>query len=380
MTQSPYRVVQWATGSIGQIAIRHLLDNPVYELVGVHVTTPAKVGRDAGELAGVPATGVLATGTVEEVLDLVPDCVVYAPLHADLDDLCRLLGAGINVVTPVGFVYPTPRTAADFDRLGAACDAGASSFHGSGIHPGFSGDLLPLVFSRLFTRIDQVQVRETADFSLHPSKAMQDALGFGRDPVAAVEDPAPLVHTMESIFEQSMTMVAEGLGRSVDRFTTDFGVATATRDLHVRSGTVPAGTVGGMRFVWTAWVDERPLVVFRTFWKMGEDLEPDWGYGSIRYSCVLEGDPSVEVGFASARRHPDGDEGYWGRVWTAMNTVNTVPDVCDADPGVLTHLDLPFVRPRGLVRPRSARFGEPRGVGAPAASSSTGDGDRPGRS
>jgi hypothetical protein len=362
MSQSNYRVVQWATGSIGQIAIRHFVDNPVYELAGVHVTSPGKVGRDAGELAGIPPTGVLATGEVDAVVALGPDCVSYAPLHADLDDLCRLLAAGINVVTPVGFVYPTPRTAAAFEPLRAACAEGGSSFHGTGIHPGFSGDLLPLVFARLFTRIDQVQVREVADFRLHPSKAMQEALGFGRDPVEAVENPSPLVTTMEAIFEQSMTLVVEGLGETVGRFIMDFDVARAKRDLHVRSGVVPAGTVGGMRFVWTAWVGERPLVVFRTFWKMDDDLDPDWGYGSIKYSLVVDGDPSIEMNFESAHRHPDGDEGYWGRVWTAMNTLNTIPDVCDAPAGVLTHLDLPFVRPRGLVRPRSAAFGEPRGI------------------
>ena len=365
MTQATYRVVQWATGSIGQIAIRHFVDNPVYELVGVYVTNPDKVGRDAGHLAGIAATGVLATDDLDAVVALHPDCVHYAPLHADVDDLCRLLAAGIDVVTPVGFVYPTPRTAAQFDRLEAACAEGGASFHGTGIHPGFSGDLLPLVFSRIFTRIDQVQVREVADFRLHPSKAMQDALGFGRDPVEAVEDPALLVHTMEAIFEQSMTMVVEGLGCTVDRFTMDFDVATAEDDLHVRSGTIPAGTVAGMRFVWTAWVEEQPLVVFRTFWKMGDDLVPDWGYGSIKYSCVIEGDPSIEVNFESAHHHPDGDEGYWGRVWTAMNTVNTIPTVCEARAGVLSHLDLPFVRPRGLVRPRTDGFGEPRGLGDP---------------
>jgi hypothetical protein len=362
MTPTPYRVVQWATGSIGQIAIRHLVDNPVYELVGVYVTNPEKVGKDAGELAGTPTTDVLATDDIDAIVALRADCVMYAPLHADVDDLCRLLAAGTNVVTPVGFVYPTPRSAADFARLEAACAEGGSSFHGSGIHPGFSGDLLPLVFARLFTRIDQVQVREVADFRLHPSKVMQDALGFGRDPVDAVENPSPLVNTMEAIFEQSMTMVVEGLGKTVDRFTMDFDVAKARTDLHVRSGTIPAGTVGGMRFVWTAWVDEQPLVVFRTFWKMDDDLDPDWGYGSIKYSLVVDGDPSIELNFESVHKHPDGDEGYWGRVWTAMNTLNTIPDVCDAAPGVLTHLDLPFVRPRGLVRPRSADFGEPKGV------------------
>ncbi len=361
MTDQPCRVVQWATGSIGQIGIRHFVDNPAFELVGVYVTNPAKVGKDAGELAGIPATGVLATDDVDAIVALGADCVHYAPLHADVDVLCRLLRAGTNVVTPVGFVYPTARTAPDFEALNAACAEGGSSFHGTGVHPGFSGDLLPLVFSRVMTRIDQVQVREVADFRLHPSKAMQEALGFGRDPVDAVANPSRLVTTMERIFEQSMTMVVEALGKTVEDFTMDFDVAKAKRDLHVRSGLVPAGTVAGMRFVWTAWVDERPLVVFRTFWKMDDDLDPDWGYGSIKYSLVLDGDPSIEMNFESAHKHPDGDEGYWGRVWTAMNGINTIPAVCQAAPGVLTHLDLPFVVPRGLVRPRSADFGEPVG-------------------
>ncbi len=39
-----------------------------------------------------------------------------------------------------------------------------------------------------------------------------------------------------------------------------------------------------------------------------------------------------------------------GYNWTAMGAINAIPDVCDAAPGWLTHLDLGLVRPRGLVR------------------------------
>ena len=251
----------------------------------------------------------------------------------------------------MGFVYPSALEPAVGQRLAAACAAGGSSLHGSGIHPGFSGDLLPLTFARLCSRIDQVQVREVADLRLHPSPAMFEALGFGRDPIEAVDDPSPLIATMERIFQESMTMVVEGLGKQVERFTTDFEVAVARRDLQVRAGLIPTGRVAGMHLEWTAWVESRPLVVFRTFWKMDDDLDPDWGFGSIKYNVVIDGDPSISVNFESARKHPEGDEGYWGRVWTAMNAVNAIPAVCDAAPGIVTHLDLPFVRPRGLVRP-----------------------------
>jgi hypothetical protein len=362
MSRKRCRVVQWATGSIGQIGIRHFADNPAFELAGVYVTNPRKVGKDAGELAGIPETGVLATNDLDAVLAAGADCVHYAPLHADIGELCRILRAGVNVVTPVGFVYPTPSSEEDFAALRAACADGAATFHGTGVHPGFSGDLLPLIFSRIMSRVDQIQVREVADFRLHPSKAMQEALGFGRDPVQAVRSPAPLVATMDRIFEQSMTMVAEALGAKVDRFTMDYDVAKAKRDLHVRSGLIPSGSVAGMRFGWTAWVGARPLIIFRTFWKMDDDLDPDWGYGSIKYTLVIDGDPSITMNFESARRHPDGDEGYWGRVWTAMNGINAIPTVCEAPPGILTHLDMPVVRPSGLVRPRSVDIGEPAGI------------------
>ena len=52
-----YRVVQWATGNVGQRALRAVLDRDVFELVGVHAFSPDKVGHDAGALAGIAPVG-----------------------------------------------------------------------------------------------------------------------------------------------------------------------------------------------------------------------------------------------------------------------------------------------------------------------------------
>jgi hypothetical protein len=359
----PYRVVQWATGSVGQISIRHFVDNPVYDLVGVFVTNEAKVGKDAGDLAAIGATGVAATGDVEAVVALRPDCVHYAPLAPDLDTLCQLLSAGINVVTPTGYVYGIPSTAADLDRLKAAGIQGGATFHGTGIHPGFSGDLLALTLARLASRIDQVEIRETADFRMHPSPQMMGLLGFGADPQAVAARQSQILEMKKTAFEPSMRMLADGLGVQVDRITIDSAIALTTRDVKVRWGQVPSGTVGGMRFEWTAWAGQDAVIVLRTIWKVDDDLDPDLGVaGPINYRLLVTGDPPLELTLRSARNHPDGDNGYWGRVWTAMNGINAIPAVCAAPPGVATHLDLGVVRPQGLVRSRSANFGEPIGV------------------
>ena len=38
MSQKKYRVIQWATGTVGKVALKHFIENPVIELVGVYVT------------------------------------------------------------------------------------------------------------------------------------------------------------------------------------------------------------------------------------------------------------------------------------------------------------------------------------------------------
>jgi hypothetical protein len=349
-------VIQWATGSIGKISIRHFLDDPAYELVGVYVTSPEKAGQDAGTLAGVDPVGLAATGSVDEILALDADCVHYAPLYADVAEMCAILRSGKSIVTPVGWVFPPAIADQEpIERLAAACREGGTSLFGAGIHPGFAGDLLPLTAARLCTRIDRITVQEVADLAPHPSRAMIfDGLGFGRDPDDARANPSRLIRGMESYFGESMALLAAGLGLTVDEYSTEFDVAVATRDLVVRTGKIPAGTVGGMRHEWIASSGGRPAIVFRSFWKMADDLEPNWGYGTVRYTVIIDGEPSTTLTLEPAQRHPTGDEGYWGRVWTAMNVVNAIPAVCAAPPGLHTHLDLPLVRPAGLFRPQPA--------------------------
>ena len=168
MTQPKYRVIQWATGVVGRTALKHFIENPVIELVGVCVTNPEKVGRDAGELVGLSATGVAATDDVEALIALDADCVFFAGLVKDIDLFERLLRAGKNVVSPAGPFFPTDRYKADFDRLEAACRDGGTSFHGCGVHPGFSGDILPLTLTRLMNRVDLIEVTEVIDKIRNP--------------------------------------------------------------------------------------------------------------------------------------------------------------------------------------------------------------------
>src|SRR5438874_2645153 len=73
----PYKVIQWATGNVGQLALRGIIEHPDLELVGLLVHSGDKAGKDAGELAGVGPVGVRATNDVEEILAVDADVVSY---------------------------------------------------------------------------------------------------------------------------------------------------------------------------------------------------------------------------------------------------------------------------------------------------------------
>ena len=99
-----FRVVQWTTGNIGTKSVHAIVENSLLELVGCYAWSPDKVGRDVGELCGIEPLGVRATDDIDALIALEPDCVVYNQMFANVDDLVRILEAGINVVTTSEFI------------------------------------------------------------------------------------------------------------------------------------------------------------------------------------------------------------------------------------------------------------------------------------
>ena len=153
-----------------------------------------------------------------------------------------------------------------------------------------------------------------------------------------------------------MRMVVEGLGKTIERLTTKLEVATATQDIPYAlgaglpvSGIIRKGTVAGQHFEWTAWADGKPLMVYHFYWVMGEHVEPQWLHGESCYKVVIKGDPSLEMRLMGGE-DANGHRPFLGLPWTGLVGATAVPAVCDAAPGIITHLDLGIVQPRGLVR------------------------------
>ena len=344
-----YRIIQWMTGDVGQVAVRHFAESPVYDLVGVLVHSKDKVGKDAGEIAGIAPIGVVATDDIESVVAMDADCVFYTPIIMDTETVCRLLRSGKNVVTTSGFFYPTADFAADGEKIREACQDGGTSFHAGGIHPGYAGDILPLTLARVMSRIDQIRVYEVVNILTDAPLDHIDWMGFGKDKDKFLSEPTILGLGLP-FFAQSMYMIAAGLGVRIDKVTAaDVKAAVATEDIPHALGAIPRGTVAAQHHEWTAWVDGDPLIVFHAIYLTADTIEPAWDWGKTRYRIVIDGDPPSELTLEGVDQ-PDGTMAHPGYNWTAMGAINAIPDICDAAPGWLTHLDLGLIRPRGLVR------------------------------
>jgi hypothetical protein len=347
MSQKTYRVIQWATGTVGKIALAHYIENPTFELVGVLVTNPEKVGKDAGELVGLPSTGVLATNDVEAIIALDADAVHFAPMLQDIDMVCRLLRSGKNVVSMIGPFFPTVHNQADVAKIEAACAEGGTSFHSTGIHPGYVGDILPMTLTRLMDRIDRIEVYEIADKRISPSVYIE-FMGFGLEPEVLAAKPNCMTGALE-IFMESAAMVIAGLGKSIEKLEETHEVAIATKDIDYPGGVIRKGTVAGQHWTWTGWVDGKPVAVYHLHYRVGDDMEPDWNLGSSRHRIILTGNPNLEVTL-QATEDERGERPFLGIIWTALLGCNALAQVCDAAPGLLTHFDLGVVQPKGLIR------------------------------
>jgi len=343
-----YRVIQWATGGVGRAAIEAILDHPDLELAGCWVHSEAKAGRDAGELAGRPAAGVAATTDVDALLATDADCVVYTPLLAEPPVVDAILRSGKNVVTPLGWFYPSEE---DRARMAEACTEGGVTLHGTGIHPGGITERFPLMLSALSNRITRVRAEEFSDIRTYAAPdVVRHVMLFGATPEEAAG--SIMASVLGSGFLQSVHMVADTLGFRLDPdLRTSHEVAVATEPIDSPIGPIGAGLVAAQRFRWEGTVDGEPVVTAAVNWFMGQEhLDPAWTFGpeGERFEVEIEGDPPVRVSFHGL--HPDtleeGLERNRGIVATANHCVNAVPYVCAAPPGVRTYLDLPLVAGR----------------------------------
>ncbi|MFK7894447.1 MAG: dihydrodipicolinate reductase [Myxococcota bacterium] len=348
--QRRLKVIQWATGSVGRESLKAILMHPELELAGVWVHSAEKAGRDAGELCGMPPTGIEATDRLEEILACEADCVAYMPRLTDIDELCALLASGKNVICTPFLFYGQHLPEVDRKRVSEACEAGRSSVHGTGIHPGFVGMVLPLALSGMSRTIDHIRIEERADWTFYDSPRITfDNMRFGHSAEEASLDANPFARFNADIFEQQIRMLSDALGAEVDEIVVEQDLTLAPESVDVRAGRLEKGTVSGQRYHWIGRRGGVALIEIDALWTLGGFYPSAWPRPKDGWTVSIEGDPSMRSHFMSLasfeRRDATMDEHvHASDTATAMQAVNSIPALCAALPGMRGTFELEPVR------------------------------------
>ena len=345
------RVVQWATGSVGVAAINGVLEHPELELAGCWVHSADKAGRDVSELDGVRATaplGVKTTASIDDILALDADAVIYAPLHPNIDEVMALLRSGKNVVSPVGWFYPSEAEAVPLEK---AAREGNASLHGAGIGPGAATELFPLLLSVMSTGITHVRAEEFSDLRTYGAPdVLRHVMGFGGTPEKALS--GKMQKLLNGGFYQSVRLIVDRLGfAAAPLIHTNQQIAVATAPIESPIGVIKPGQVAGRRFRWDAVVVNTVVVRIAVNWLMGEEnLDPAWSFGpaGARYEMEVRGNPNtfVTVKGWQPSTVQEGLVSNPGVVATAAHCVNSIPATCAAAPGIRSFFDLPPITGR----------------------------------
>jgi 2,4-diaminopentanoate dehydrogenase len=355
-----FRVIQFSTGNVGQHALRHVIEHPDLELVGVHASSPAKSGSDAAELCGLDQpTGITATDDVEALVNLHADCVVYTSQGETratdaLAEITAFLRAGTNVVATsmVWLVNPDAADAWLRDPLEAACREGGTTMYVNGIDPGFSGDMLPFAALSLCQSATAVLVQEVFDYGSYDDAEFTGvSFGFGFTPD---QDPPVmfLPGVLRSIWGGPVTHLAECLGIELDEVRERHETWVTPEPIDCTMMHVEPGHVAAVRFAVEGMKGGVPVIVMEHVNRLTQAAAPDWPYppegrGGV-HRVVVTGRPGVEINAHVGSGDMDQNDG--GVIATAAKVVNAVAAVCAARPGLVALRDLPIDQVHGLMR------------------------------
>ena len=351
------RVTHIGTGNVGRLALRQLITDPRFELTAVWVSSDTKVGKDAGELAGLNVvTGIAAGNDLQTVLATRPDCAVYCAMGDNrtpeaMADCQRILSAGINVVgsAPVVLQYPWQLMPDKYiARLEEAAQQGNSSLFITGVDPGFANDLIPFALASTCQRIEQVRCMEIADYATYDgATVMFEVMGFGKplDEVPILLQPGVL----GIAWGTSIRQLAAGLGIEIDKIEESCEREPAPEDFDIAAGHIAKGSVAALRFEIRGMANGQTAIVIEHVTRLRADLRPDWPQPAQpggSYRVEITGEPSYGVDICPTSRN--GDHNHAAIVGAAGRIVNAIPAVVAAPPGIRTTLDLPLITGSGV--------------------------------
>lgn len=341
-----YRVAHGGTGLTGREALRGIINDPALDLIGLLVTTPEKVGADAGSLCGLPDVGLLATHDTDAIIAAKPDCFCYCGTavrrEADaIEDMARMLRAGINVVTisTIPMIYSPAAPQSWRDTIESACREGASSFYATGSEPGVASLNIPTALLAGAGRVDSYRMDEYAlglDEVYPIWEVLHESMGFGKpDGHVPVRIASGKVrHDWETV----VRYIADILDYELDDIDLDWETLKAPMDLDTNVGMLAAGTICAHRWQLAGKVNGDAVVSVQYFATVSSTPWPEhWPRPVAEAASAVvyrvEGRPNMRMQLCFDAQ--EGEKNLNSAIaLTGMAAVNAIPWIVGAKPGI----------------------------------------------
>jgi len=323
------RVLHFGLGPIGAAVVRQVSMRRGLKIVGGIDTDPAKIGRDLGDVAGLPKRlGLKVSGDAAKALRAArPDVVVHctsSSVKTVLPQIEMILKSKASVVTTTeGLVYPSYTHVRQGRQIDAWAKKAKAAVLGTGVNPGFAMDALPIMLTAACDRVDRVLVNRVQDARAR-RLPFQQKIGAG----LTTEQFQKKVHqgTVGHVgLAESIAMIADTLGWTLDRIADDIQPKIASVTISSEFLAVDPGYVCGIIQDGVGYRKGKPAIRLH--------LEAYLGAPESYDAVEIDGSPRLTMKI---------DGGIHGDIATAALVVNAIPKVAAAAPGLHTMLDLPL--------------------------------------
>ena len=323
------KVMHFGLGPIGAAIVKQVAVRPGFKIVGAVDIDQAKVGRDIGDVVGLPRRiGAKVSGDAEKALkSSKPDVVILctsSSIKKILPQIETILKYKMPIVsTTEELSYPGYTHIRQARQIHALAKKAKVAVLGTGVNPGFAMDALPIALTAVCERVDRVVVNRVQDARIRRLPFQQKiGAGLTTEQFQKKVDDGSVRHVG---LTESIAMIADALGWTLDRITDEIQPKLAAVTISSEYLAVDPGYVAGIVQDGVGYRKGEPVIKLH--------MEAFLGSPETYDSVEIEGSPNLSMRVAG---------GIHGDVATASIIVNSIPRVLAAAPGLHTMRDLPL--------------------------------------
>ena len=314
-------------GPIGAGVVRQVAARKGFTIVGAVDIDPAKTGRDLGDVCGLGRKlKVKVTDDITRTIKSARPDVAVLCTSSSLKKVVSEFEAVLKLKVPIvstteELAYPVKSNRAAAKKIDAMAKRARVAVVGTGVNPGFTMDALPIALTAVCSRVDAIAVDRVQDARIR-RLPFQKKIGAGltSDQFMQKVEDGSVRHVG---LAESITMIADAMGWKLDRVTDEIQPKIAAGRVTSQFLTVEPGFVCGLIQDGVGYRKGEPVITLH----MEAYLGAPESYDAVRIS----GEPPLHMKIAG---------GVHGDIATASITVNSIPKVLQAAPGLRTMRDM----------------------------------------